>query len=109
MLIFIYPIIRTVVMSFFKVESVTAPVAEWTLVGLENYVKLWNTELFRVSLWNLLRIWAIGGLFVMGLALLFAVILNSGIRFKRFFSRGHLHAQHHQRGRAGDDVAPIRV
>ncbi len=83
--IFIYPIIRTFIMSFFRVESVTAPVSQWTMVGLDNYTKLYNTELFRTSMWNLLRIWAIGGLFVMTLALLFAVILNSGIRFKRFF------------------------
>lgn len=85
LLIFIYPICRTLVMSFFKVESVTAPVSEWTLVGLDNYVKLYNTELFRTSMWNLLRIWAVGGLVVMCIALLFAVILNSGIRFKKFF------------------------
>lgn len=85
LLIFIYPILRTFIMSFFKVGSVTAPVAEWSLVGLDNYIKLSSTELFRTSMWNLLRIWVFGGLFVMTLALLFAVILNSGIRFKRFF------------------------
>lgn len=85
LLIFIYPILRTLIMSFFKVETVTAPISEWSLVGLQNYSKLADTELFRTSMWNLLRIWAFGGVFVMTLALLFAVILNSGIRFKRFF------------------------
>lgn len=85
LVIFIYPIIRTFIMSFFKVESVVAPMSEWSFIGFDNFIKLANTELFRTSLWNLLRIWAIGGLFVMTLALLFAVILNSGIRFKRFF------------------------
>jgi multiple sugar transport system permease protein len=84
-LIFLYPIARTLVMSFFKVESVTASPADWTPVGLANYIKLWNTDLFRVSMWNLLRIWAVGGVVVMTLALLFAVILNSGVRFKKFF------------------------
>ena len=83
--VFLYPIIRTVIMSLYKVESVTAPVSEWTLTGFDNYVKLYNTELFRTSMWNLFRIWLIGGVLVMCLALLFAVILNSGIRFKRFF------------------------
>lgn len=85
LLIFVYPIIRTLGMSFFKVESVTAPTSEWTLVGFENFIKLFNTELFRTSMWNLFRIWSVGGIVVMALALLFAVILNSGIRFKRFF------------------------
>lgn len=84
-LVFLYPIIRTVFMSFYKVESVTAPSSEWTFTGLENYASLYNTQLFRTSMWNLFRIWAVGGVVVMSLALLFAVILNSGIRFKKFF------------------------
>ncbi|MDR3051898.1 MAG: sugar ABC transporter permease [Oscillospiraceae bacterium] len=83
--IFVYPIARTLLMSLFKVENVTSGMGEWKFVGIENYVKLVNTSLFRVSMWNLLRIWAIGGVVVMCLALLFAVILNSGIRFKKFY------------------------
>jgi len=85
LLVFIYPIVRTLFMSFYKVESVTAPVAQWTWSGFDNYVKLYRTELFRTSMWNLFRIWIVGGALVMSVALLFAVILNSGIRFKRFF------------------------
>ncbi len=85
LVIFVYPIIRTFIMSFFNVESVVAPVSEWSLVGFENYVSLYHTGLFRTALWNLFRIWAVGGTVVMFFALLFAVILNSGIRFKRFF------------------------
>ncbi len=85
LVIFAYPILRTLVMSFFRVESVTAPLASWAPVGIDNYLKLYNTELFRTSMWNLFRIWAIGGIVVMSLALLFAVVLNSGIRFKKFF------------------------
>lgn len=83
--IFLYPILRTLLMSFYKVESVTAPLKDWVPVGFDNYIKLYNTELFRTSMWNLFRIWAVGGVVVMSLALLFAVILNSGIRFKKFF------------------------
>ncbi|MEG0269612.1 MAG: sugar ABC transporter permease [Clostridia bacterium] len=84
-LIFVYPIIRTVIMSFFKVESVTADPSLWIFTGMENYAKLFSTQLFMTSMWNLARIWAVGGIVVMSIALLFAVILNSGIRFKRFF------------------------
>jgi multiple sugar transport system permease protein len=36
-------------------------------------------------MWNMLRIWLVGGVFTLSLALLFAVILTSGIRFKKFF------------------------
>ena len=72
-------------MSFFKIEGGTDAVSKWSFVGIDNYLKLWQTQLFRTSMWNLFRIWAVGGIIVMSLALLFAVILTSGIRFKSFF------------------------
>ena len=84
-IIFLYPIIRTIMMSFFKIEGGTDAVSKWSFVGIDNYLKLWQTQLFRTSMWNLFRIWAVGGIIVMSLALLFAVILTSGIRFKSFF------------------------
>ena len=84
-IIFIYPIIRTVFMSFFKIEGVTDAISKWQFSGLTNYIKLFNTELFRISMWNIFRIWLFGGIIVMGLALLFAAILTSGIRFKNVF------------------------
>lgn len=84
-LVFLYPICRTIIMSFFKIEGITDPVSKWTFSGVDNFVKLWNTSLFRMSMTNLGKIWFLGGLIVMSLALLFAVILTSGIRFKSFF------------------------
>ena len=84
-LVFLYPIIRTILMSFFKIEGITDSMSKWTFTGIDNYVKLANTTLFRISMWNLVRIWFIGGIIVMSLALLFAVIITSGIRFKSFF------------------------
>lgn len=84
-LIFVYPIIRTLIMSFYRVESVTAKMSEWSFVGFENFSKLFNTQLFQIAMWNLFRIWLIGGIIVMSLALLFAIFLNSGIRFKKFY------------------------
>ncbi|MCK5128741.1 MAG: sugar ABC transporter permease [Clostridiales bacterium] len=83
--IFIYPIIRTLIMSAYNVPHVTADVSTWTFVGIDNFKKLLSVNLFRTSLWNLLRIWLFGGLGVMSIALLFAVIINSGIRFRSFF------------------------
>ena len=85
--IFLYPIIRTIIMSFFKIEGITDPVTKWKFTGLSNFIKLANTTLFRTSMWNLFRIWLIGGIIVMSLALLFAVIITSGIRFKSFLDR----------------------
>lgn len=83
--VFLYPTIRTLIMSFFAVESVSAPVAQWSFNGLKNYIKLFNTPIFLKSLSNIARIWFVGGLGVMFLSLLFAVILTSGLRFKQFF------------------------
>lgn len=83
--IFLYPICRTMIMSFFKIEGITDSVSKWQFSGISNFVKLWNTSLFRISMMNLVKIWFLGGLIVMSLALLFAVILTSGIRFKSFF------------------------
>ena len=83
--IFLYPIIRTIIMSFFTIEGITDTVTKWKFTGLSNFIKLANTTLFRTSMWNLFRIWLIGGIIVMSLALLFAVIITSGIRFKSFF------------------------
>lgn len=83
--IFLYPIIRTVIMSFFKIEGVTDPMNLWTFVGIDNYTKLINTSLFRTAFYNLFRIWLYGGIIVMLLSLLFAAILASGIRFKKLF------------------------
>lgn len=85
MTVFVYPIIRTAIMSFFYVENLTSGMSEWTFTGVDNYIKLANTSLFRISMWNLFRIWAIGGFVVLGLGLMFAMILNSGIRFKKFY------------------------
>ncbi len=83
--VFLYPTIRTLIMSLFAVESVSDPVSKWSFVGFKNYIKLFNTPIFIKSLTNIARIWFVGGLGVMCLSLLFAVILTGGLRFKQFF------------------------
>ncbi|MDO5423913.1 MAG: sugar ABC transporter permease [Eubacteriales bacterium] len=85
LLVFLYPIVRTILMSFFKIDGVTDSMDKWTFLGLGNYIELANTSLFKTSMLNLLKIWLFGGIIVMSLGLLFAVIITSGIRFKSFF------------------------
>ncbi len=82
---FLYPVVRTVIMSFFKVENVTGDLSTWSFYGLENYIKLFKTEIFIRSLTNIAKIWLVGGIIVLSISLLLAVILSSGIRFKNFF------------------------
>lgn len=84
-IMFLYPVIRTVIMSFFSVESVTAGMDQWKFKGFGNYTQLWQTSIFRTSMINMGKIWLIGGVVVLSISLLFAVILTSGIRFKSFF------------------------
>ncbi|MDR2019774.1 MAG: sugar ABC transporter permease [Treponema sp.] len=89
-LVFLYPTFRTLVMSFFRVESVSDPVSKWAFAGFGNYIKLFGTPIFIQSLKNIGRIWFAGGCGVMILALIFAVILtsNSGrgpMRGAKFF------------------------
>jgi multiple sugar transport system permease protein len=88
-LVFLYPTLRTMVMSLFRVESVSSPVASWEFSGLANYAKLFRTPIFLQSLKNIGRIWFVGGCAVMFMALVFAVILTNntgkmgGIKFFR--------------------------
>ena len=84
-LIFVYPLLRTLAMSFFNVENVTGAISTWKFAGAGNYKRLFNTQLFLTSLVNLFKIWFFGGILVLSVSLLFAVILNSGIKGKNFF------------------------
>ena len=83
--VYIYPIIRTVLMSFFRVERASSARSDGGFSGLLNYRKVFSSLRFVTSRENIAKIWVIGGVVVMVLALMLAVILTSGIRFKRFY------------------------
>ena len=85
LIMFVYPVFRTVLMSFFQVESVTATTADWTFYGLGNYLKIFKSPSFLISLRNMLMIWFVGGIITLALAMLMAVVVTSGIRGKKFF------------------------
>ena len=85
LIMYVYPVSRTVLMSFFKVESLTASLDKWQFYGFGNYAKIFGSKSFQVSMQNMLVIWIVGGILTLALAMLFAVILTSGIRGKKFF------------------------
>ena len=85
LIVFLYPVIRTFIMSFFSVEGVTDPVSAWSFNGISNYTKAFTDPMFRAAMGNLGKLWLVGGVAVMVLSLLYAVILTSGIRGKKFF------------------------
>lgn len=82
---YLYPVARTVIMSFFGIESVTASVSDWSFNGFANYAKIFSSPTFQRAMKNIAMIWLVGGIAVLSLALLFSVIITSGIRFKKFF------------------------
>lgn len=82
---FIYPIIRTIVMSFFSIQEITDATDKWKFNGIGNYISLMETPLYRTSWINFFKIFIIGGVITLGASLLLAVILKSGVHGKRFF------------------------
>ena len=82
---FIYPIIRTIVMSFFSIQEITDATDKWKFNGIGNYIILMETPLYSTSWINLFKIFIIGGVITLGASLLLAVILKSGVHGKRFF------------------------
>ncbi len=85
LIMFVYPVCRTVIMSFFRVDSLTAGADAWSFYGLENYFKIFGSNSFQMSIKNMLLIWIAGGVITLALALLMAVILTSGLRGQKFF------------------------
>ena len=85
LIMYLYPVVRTVIMSFFGIESVTSSVSEWSFNGVDNYIRIFTRPTFQRAMRNVLLIWIVGGVIILSFALLFAVILTSGIRFKKFF------------------------
>ncbi len=82
---FVYPVCRTVIMSFFKVESLTASTGTWSFYGFANYAKIFGSNSFRIAMTNMVLIWVVGGVITLALSLLMAVILTSGLRGQKFF------------------------
>lgn len=85
-LTFLYPAFRTGIMSFFYVKTISDSFSNWKFIGLENFIYLFNSDLFIRSLINVFLIWLIGGIIVFSIALFFASIITfSNIKFKSFF------------------------
>lgn len=85
LVVFLYPTVRTTVMSFFSVRNVTTPVYEWAFAGLANFIQLFGTPLFLRSMENILKIWVYCGAATILLSLLFAVAFTTKIHLKKFF------------------------
>lgn len=85
LVIFAYPLAKTVLMSFFKLPGISSPFIEWEFVGLDNYIGMFSSSVFLASLNNIWRIWLVGGFLTLAIALFYAVILASGVKGKKFW------------------------
>ena len=85
LLIYLYPTVRTTIMSFFTAPTITSPFHQWAFTGLDNYKTLFRSDMFAASMVNLGKIWLVGGVATLFISMLFAVILTSGVKLKRFF------------------------
>lgn len=85
LVIFAYPLAKTVLMSFFKLPGISSPFIEWEFVGLDNYIGMFSSNVFLASLNNIWRIWLVGGFLTLAIALFYAVILASGVKGKKFW------------------------
>ena len=76
---YLYPVLRTVQMSFFEVSDISADRSTWNFVGLYNYIDLFSRQLFKVSFNNMLLIFFVGGVLVFVISLFFAWVLHKGM------------------------------
>lgn len=85
LLVFLFPTIRTLLMSFFYVGTVTDSFNIWEFVGIGNYIKLFESRMFIQSLKNIFYIWFYGGIGVFSIALFLSLLLTSGFKGKDFY------------------------
>lgn len=81
---FCYPVLRTFAMSFFDAEGISSKIATWNFVGLDNFKTLATTS-FPRTLGTIFKIWGICGAIIFVVALVYAVLLTSGVYGKGFF------------------------
>ena len=83
--IYIYPVARTVLMSFFEMDNVIRPVKEWSFVGFGNYINNFKDPLFVRSLINIFKLIFICGAICMVISYAFAIAFTQRIKFRKFF------------------------
>jgi len=77
LIVYFYPVMRTIGMSFFKAGNVTDPVSVWKWNGLGNYKQLYNSLDFRRSVANMLKLFFLGGFLTVFIAIVLGVLLSA--------------------------------
>ena len=106
---YLYPVLRTVQMSFFEVSDISSSSHTWRFVGLYNYLDLFSRQLFRVSFRNMLLIFFVGGALVFLISLFFCLGAPQGHVYEQPVAQPHLSAHRHHPGRHDHRVDAVRL
>ncbi|MEG0877088.1 MAG: sugar ABC transporter permease [Oscillospiraceae bacterium] len=82
---YLFPVFRTIQMSFYSLPEVSASMGQWKFVGIYNYIDLFSRQLFKVSVKNGLLIFFIGGIFVFSISIFLAWVLHKGMFMGSFW------------------------
>jgi len=77
LIVYFYPVMRTVCMGFFKAGSVTDPVDVWKWAGVGNYKQLYNSLDFKRSLMNMFKLFVLGGVLTVTISILLGVLISA--------------------------------
>jgi len=83
--LFLYPVSRTLVMSFFTMSNFMEGIDGWHFVGFDNFRNIFGMTVFVRSMRNLALIWVVGGIFTLSVSLFYAAAISSGVKAKAFW------------------------
>jgi multiple sugar transport system permease protein len=73
----VYPVLRTLYLSFTNYKGFGSPV----FIGLKNYIRVFGDKFFWISFLNTIKIWGLNIVVQLGLAFLLTIVF-SDIRYK---------------------------
>lgn len=77
LVVYCYPVLRTIGMSFFRAGGVTSSMADWKWHGLGNYAQLMRSKDFTKSIWNMVELLLLGGVLTVTISIIMGVILSA--------------------------------
>lgn len=83
--VYLYPAIRTFIMSAYKIPGLATPSSQWEFVGLGNFKELFGRHLFKVACKNMFLILVVAGIVVFLISMFFSWVLHRGMRLGAFW------------------------
>ena len=77
LIVYFYPVMRTVCMSFFQAGKVTGAMSEWDWHGVEHFKRLFHSKDFMRSFENMFKLFLYGGALTVVISILLGVLLSA--------------------------------